>query len=42
MSGRDALLDKINKKQEIEAELKDQMEILRIVRTTYELDGYKY
>lgn len=38
MSGRDALLDKINKKQEIEAELKDQMEILRIVRTTIELD----
>lgn len=42
MSGRDALLDKINKKQEIEAELKDQMEILRIVRTIIELYGDKY
>ena len=31
MAGREALLEKINKKQELEAELKEQMEILRTV-----------
>lgn len=31
MASRDVLLEKINRKQELEAELKEQMEILRTV-----------
>lgn len=37
MSGRDALLKKINRKQELEAELKEQMEILRTVSRKFEI-----
>lgn len=35
MGSRDALLEKINRKQELEAELKEQLEILRTVSRNY-------
>lgn len=35
MGSRDALLEKINRKQELEAELKEQLEILRTVSGNY-------